>query len=237
MHNGNFADFYRGANDASKCVAGDSAWCRQWARKAQQIGPILRDISVFEWLSDGYKTFRIPGIVQSANGTLIAATEGRVAATRPAVGNASLCYGVLASKYDGGCVDKDIVIKLSSDGGERWRTESNATRFYSNPNLLLDRNSSVVWMVYYQCLVAEVYRYCIPVMTSSKDNGVTRSSGKLIDGENWNCDCSEVNFVTHNIRLNFNLWFRCVTLQSLSTDGVVALFIDAQYEVSTEENH
>ena len=156
---------------------------------AKQIGPILRDISVFEWLSDGYKTFRIPGIIQSANGTLIAATEGRVATTRPAVGNASLCYGVLASKYDSGCVDKDIVIQLSSDGGERWRTaraltESNATHFYSNPNLLLDRNSSVVWMVYYQCLVAEVYRHCIPVMTSSKDNGVTWSSGKVIDGEN-----------------------------------------------------
>ena len=187
---------------------------------AKQIGPILMDISVFEWLSDGYKTFRIPGIVQSANGTLIAATEGRVAITRPGVGNGSLCYGVLASKYDSGCVDKDIVIKLSSDGGERWRTpraltESNATHFYSNPNLLLDRNSSVVWMVYYECLVAEVYRHCIPVMTSSKDNGVTWSSGKVIDGENWNCDCSEVNCVTHNTRLNFSVWFRCVTLQPL----------------------
>ena len=37
---------------------------------------------MFEWLSDGYQTFRIPGIVQSANGALKAATaEGRVAAS------------------------------------------------------------------------------------------------------------------------------------------------------------
>ena len=62
------------------------------------------------------------------------------------------------------------------DGEQRERT--------STPIRICDRNSSVVWMVYYQCLVAEVYRHCIPVMTSSKDNGVTRSSGKLIDGEN-----------------------------------------------------
>ena len=91
---------------------------------------------MFEWLSDGYETFRIPGIVQSANGTLIAATEGRVATTRPAVGNASLCYGVLASKYDSGCVDKDIiVIKLSSDGGERWRTARALTEINTHPSI------------------------------------------------------------------------------------------------------
>ena len=82
---------------------------------------ILRQFSIIEWLSDGYKTSGIPGIVQSANSSLIAATtEGRVATTRPAVGNACLCYGVLASKYDSRNVDIDIVIKLTADGRKSY---------------------------------------------------------------------------------------------------------------------
>ena len=39
---------------------------------------VLADIPVYRWLSEGYNTFRIPGIVQSAKGTIITAAEGRV---------------------------------------------------------------------------------------------------------------------------------------------------------------
>ena len=84
----------------------------------------------------------------------------------------------------GECKSKSCVGGVLTPVKAAPKLTCNATHFCSNPNLLLDRNSRVVWMVYYQCLVAEVYRHCIPVMTSSKDNGVTWSSGKVIDGEN-----------------------------------------------------
>ena len=150
---------------------------------------VLADIPVYRWLSEGYKTFRIPGIVQSAKGTIITAAEGRVSTDRPYVGNASICYGQLASRHDGSCVDKDIVVKISKDEGTTWEpvqaiTKSNATHFYSNPDLLLDTSTSAVWLIYYQCLVAEVYGHCVPLVTSSKDNGVTWESSRRVDGKN-----------------------------------------------------
>ena len=142
----------------------------------------LLQYKVFSQLSEGYKTFRIPGIVQSANGTLLAFAEGRVATNRPPVGNASVCYGALASGHDGMCVDKDIVYKRSYDGGASWTTSvvlthANETFFYSNPNAAVDPRTGRIHLLYARCRVAKIYGDCIDVISESIDNG--ESFGEL----------------------------------------------------------
>lgn len=56
---------------------------------------------LFEAGKEGYHTYRIPAMVVSSKGTLLAFSEGRV-----------------ASHKDG--AEKDIVVKRSSDGGKTW---------------------------------------------------------------------------------------------------------------------
>ena len=132
--------------------------------------------TVYRQESEGYHTFRIPGIARATDGTLVAFTEGRVPLDRGPYGNPLACYGQLASTKDGDCVDKDIVYKTSADGGHSWSgltvvAKCNSTTFYYNPNLVLDRHTSTLWLSYYVCQGHKPHRECFPVIFSSSDHG------------------------------------------------------------------
>ena len=147
---------------------------------------VLQQFKVFSQKSEGYETFRIPGLVQTSNGTLLAFAEGRVAIDRPAVGNASVCYGSPASKHDSSCVDKDIVYKRSYDAGATWTatvvlTEANATYFYSNPNAAVDPRTGRVYLLYARCAVAKVYGDCVDVVRESNNDGETFGDSRLYE--------------------------------------------------------
>ena len=129
-------------------------------------------------------TFRIPGLIVAANKTLLAFAEGRVSTDKPIVGNAKICYGDLASLLDSFCVDKDIVVKRSYDGGHSWTevdvlTNSNQTFFYSNPNAAVDPDGRI-YVSYSRCTVATYYNNCVDAIIQSDDNGETFSSPEYL---------------------------------------------------------
>ena len=137
-------------------------------------------MKVYSKLIEGYKTFRIPCLARSANGTLLAFAEGRVPLDRPPVGNISTCYGLNASLQDGHCVDKDIVVKRSYDGGMSWSdpdvlTNTNKTYFYSNINTALDVKGRI-YLIYSRCSVDDIHSDCVDVIQLSDDNGESFTS-------------------------------------------------------------
>lgn len=70
------------------------------APSGDQAGPAPDFANVFESGGEGYPSIRIPSLITSAQGTLLAFAEGRVRPSDHA--------------------ENDIVLKLSSDGGRTW---------------------------------------------------------------------------------------------------------------------
>lgn len=143
--------------------------------------------TVFHYDSEGYRAFRIPGIAGAADGTLVAFAEGRVPLDRGPYGNASFCYGQLASTRDGDCVDKDIVYKLSKDGGHTWSSlivlaRCNRSTFHCDPNLVLDSSTGKLWLNYYTCQGYKPLRQCFPVILVSSDHGRTFNTHYAFSG-------------------------------------------------------
>ena len=105
--------------------------------------------------------FRIPALAAHSD-KVFAFAEGRVrqgrAAPIPCTGspNASCCYGALANCCDNRCLDKDIVVKVSTTGGRSWGrsarlTSSNREALYTNPTALADAQTGRVWVLYQRC--------------------------------------------------------------------------------------
>lgn len=119
----------------------------------------------------GYHTYRIPAIIQSSNGTLLAFCEGRK-----------------FSPSDSGKID--LVMRRSTDGGKTWgalqviHSESGDVTI-GNPVPVLDKSNNNIWLAF--CRNNERV-----FVTSSANNGETwrvpreiTSSVKPDDWSNW----------------------------------------------------
>jgi sialidase-1 len=89
-------------------------------------------IDVFEAGKDGYHTFRIPSIIVSPKGTLIAVCEGRK-----------------NGRGDSG--DIDLVMRRSLDNGGTWSQlqviDDDGDNTTGNPTMVVDRKTGIVWML------------------------------------------------------------------------------------------
>lgn len=92
----------------------------------------LQHTDVFVSGQDGYHTYRIPAIVTTANGTVLAFAEGRK-----------------HSASDTG--DIDLVLKRSSNGGRTWSDTSvvwdDGANTCGNPCPVLDRETGTIWLL------------------------------------------------------------------------------------------
>lgn len=90
-----------------------------------------RETTVFAAGTHGYASFRIPAVIASAKGTLLAFTEGRKKGTS-----------------DTG--DIDLVLRRSTDGGRTWGDlqviVDEGTDTVGNPCPVLDRTTGRVWL-------------------------------------------------------------------------------------------
>ena len=97
---------------------------------AARAEPALTDV----YLSgqDGYHTYRIPAIVVTTNGTVLAFCEGRK-----------------KSRSDTG--DIDLLLKRSADGGQTWSAQqviwSDDENTCGNPTPVVDQSTGVVWLL------------------------------------------------------------------------------------------
>jgi sialidase-1 len=91
-----------------------------------------RGVDVFEAGKDGYHTFRIPSIIVSPKGTLIAVCEGRK-----------------SGRGDSG--DIDLVMKRSLDNGVTWSQlqviDDDGENTTGNPTMVVDRKTGIIWML------------------------------------------------------------------------------------------
>jgi sialidase-1 len=87
---------------------------------------------VFEAGQDGYHTYRIPSVIVSPKGTLLAFCEGRK-----------------TGRGDAG--DIDLVLKRSFDGGRTWRAMQlvwdDADNTCGNPCPVVDQSSGTIWLL------------------------------------------------------------------------------------------
>lgn len=86
---------------------------------------------------DGYHTYRIPALIVSASGTVLAFCEGR----KDGAGDAG---------------DIDILLKRSRDGGRTWEPAQVVVdagpHTAGNPAPVVDRNTGTIWLLYCQNL-------------------------------------------------------------------------------------
>jgi len=98
--------------------------------KGAERGPA--QVDVFVSGQDGYHTYRIPAIVRTNQGTLLAFCEGRKDSAR-----------------DWG--DIDLLVKRSQDGGRTWSKAITIADFgtdtIGNPAPVVDRRTGVVWLL------------------------------------------------------------------------------------------
>jgi len=100
------------------------------AQQAEQ--PPLRQINIFVSGTDGYHTFRIPSLIVTPKGTLLAFCEGRK-----------------GGRSDTGNID--IVLKRSFDGGGLWQPMQvvwdDGDNVCGNPCPLIDRETGTIWLL------------------------------------------------------------------------------------------
>ena len=105
-------------------VRGQGATSRPFSHLAQ--------VEVFKAGQDGYHTYRIPSVIQTPRGRLLAFAEGRRA-------NAS----------DAG--DIDLLVRSSDDGGRTWSAlvviGDNGPNTFGNPCPVVDRTTGVIWLL------------------------------------------------------------------------------------------
>jgi sialidase-1 len=103
------------------------------AADGTQIDPRqLRHTDVFVAGEQGYSTFRIPAVIATGKGTLLAFAEAR----RTGAGDAG---------------DIDLVLKRSHDGGVAWSplqvVGDNGPNTFGNPCPVIDRQTGTIWLL------------------------------------------------------------------------------------------
>ena len=118
--------------------------------------------------TDGYKSYRIPAIVTTAKGTLLAFSEGRK-------NNAS----------DAG--DIDMLVKRSTDGGRTWSAQlviwDDSINTCGNPCPVIDETTGTIWLLMTHNLGSDKETDIIKkIARSTRTVWVCKSSD---DGVNW----------------------------------------------------
>ena len=98
----------------------------------QAAPPLPRFIEVYVAGEEGYHTYRIPSVIATPKGTLLAFAEGR----RAGAGDAG---------------DIDLVLKRSTDAGQSWSPlqviGDNGPNTFGNPCPVIDRRTGIVWLL------------------------------------------------------------------------------------------
>ncbi len=93
---------------------------------------LLEQTDVFVSGNDGYHTYRIPAVVTTKGGALLAFCEGRA-----------------NTRSDSG--DIDMLAKRSTDGGKSWSRQqliwSDGTNTCGNPAPVVDQETGIVWLL------------------------------------------------------------------------------------------
>ena len=117
----------------------------------KKAAELPRQEPVFISGEDGYDTYRIPALIVSPNGAVLAFCEGRK--------NSGSDHG-----------DIDLVLKRSLDGGETWQPMQvvwdDSDHTVGNPAPVVDQSTGVIWLPF--CLDNDRV-----FVTTSSDDGVT----------------------------------------------------------------
>ena len=130
----------------------------------------LPHVDVFVSGEEGYHSFRIPAIVQTKKGTLLAFCEGRK-----------------SSRSDAGNID--LLVKRSTDNGKTWSRSivvwDDADNTCGNPCPVVDQQTGVIWLPMTWNRGTDNERQIMdgtsqdvrhPYITSSSDDGLTWTS-------------------------------------------------------------
>ena len=114
-----------------------SKWCLALTLPAlTSAAPLFTHVDVFTSGAEGYHTFRIPALVTTPDGSLLAFAEGRK-----------------ENPHDPGGGDIDLVYKRSTDQGATWSPlqvldDPGEKWGAADPVPLVDRTNGRVWIVY-----------------------------------------------------------------------------------------
>ncbi len=116
-------------NPASLFLAGMHVLALAWW---QDRAPAVDQIPVFIVGQDGYHTYRIPSVIVTSKGTVLAFCEGRK-----------------SGRGDTG--DIDLLLKRSSDGGRTWSKAQvvwdEGENVCGNPCPVIDRDTGTIWLL------------------------------------------------------------------------------------------
>jgi sialidase-1 len=125
-------------------------------------------VDVFVSGQEGYHTFRIPSLLLTAKGTLLAFAEGRK-----------------NGRSDSGHID--LVLKRSTDSGRTWSAievvASDAPNTIGNPCPVIDRETGTIWLLLTRNLGEDMERQIIA--GTSKDTRRVLVISSNDDGASW----------------------------------------------------
>src|SRR5258705_10286373 len=130
--------------------------------------PLSPPVDLFVAGQEGYHTYRIPSLLPTPKGTLLAFAEGRKN----------------GRSYSG---DIDLVLKRSVDNGRSWSAlavvASDPPNTIGNPCPVIDRETGTIWLLMSRNLGGDTERDIIA--GKSKDTRRVLISSSSDDGQRW----------------------------------------------------